>query len=98
MIYGLLEALRTQVLVRGGLKFDGVARDPIFKAVLDSTLTRRGPGSQAVRGSLEQNAIFHIIVQAAPRLRAALCAKNLCDANGVPVELPNLKDVQPKKE
>src|SRR3990167_6355584 len=27
LIYGLLEALRTQVLVRGGLKFDGVARD-----------------------------------------------------------------------
>lgn len=49
VIYGLLEALRTQVLVRGGLKFDGLARDPIFKAVLDSTLTRRGPGGQAFR-------------------------------------------------
>lgn len=49
IIYGLLEALRTQVLVRGGLKFDGVARDPIFRAVLDSTLTRRGPGGQAFR-------------------------------------------------
>jgi ATP-binding cassette subfamily C protein RsaD len=49
IIYGLLEALRTQVLVRGGLKFDGVARDPIFKAVLDSTLTRRGAGGQAFR-------------------------------------------------
>ncbi|AVQ04504.1 type I secretion system permease/ATPase [Caulobacter segnis] len=49
LIYGMLEALRTQVLVRGGLKFDGVARDPIFKAVLDSTLTRRGPGGQAFR-------------------------------------------------
>lgn len=57
-----------------------------------------GPGSQAVRGSLEQNAIFHIIVQAAPRLRAALCAKNLCDANGVPVELPKLKDFQSNRE
>ena len=56
-----------------------------------------GPGSQAVRGSLEQNAIFHIIVQATPRLRAALCAKKLCDANGVPVELPKLKDFQPNK-
>lgn len=49
LMYGFLEALRTQVLVRGGLKFDGVARDPIFKAVLDSTLTRRGPGGQAFR-------------------------------------------------
>lgn len=49
LIYGLLEALRTQVLVRGGLKFDSVARDPIFRSVLDSTLTRRGPGGQAFR-------------------------------------------------
>jgi ATP-binding cassette subfamily C protein RsaD len=49
LVYGLLEALRTQVLVRGGLKFDGVARDPIFKAVLDSTLSRRGAGGQAFR-------------------------------------------------
>ncbi|WP_395445978.1 type I secretion system permease/ATPase [Caulobacter sp. UC70_42] len=49
IVYGLLEALRTQVLVRGGLKFDGVARDPIFRAVLDSTLTRKGQGGQAFR-------------------------------------------------
>ncbi|WP_297506529.1 type I secretion system permease/ATPase [uncultured Caulobacter sp.] len=49
VVYGLLEALRTQVLVRGGLKFDGVARDPIFKTVLDSTLNRRGAGGQAFR-------------------------------------------------
>ena len=49
VIYGLLEALRTQVLVRGGLKFDGVARDPIFRSVLDSTLRRRGLGGQAFR-------------------------------------------------
>lgn len=54
----------------------------------DVGIWARGPGSQAVRGSLEQNAIYHIIVQATPRLRAALCAKRLCDANGVPVELP----------
>jgi len=49
VIYGLLEALRTQVLVRGGLKFDGAVRDPIFRAVLDSTLNRRGAGNQAFR-------------------------------------------------
>jgi ATP-binding cassette subfamily C protein RsaD len=49
VIYGLLEALRTQVLVRGGLKFDGLVRDPIFRAVLDSTLNRRGQGAQAFR-------------------------------------------------
>lgn len=49
VVYGLLEALRTQVLVRGGLKFDAEARDPIFRAVLDSTLTRRAGSSQAFR-------------------------------------------------
>lgn len=49
LIYGALEALRTQVLVRGGLKFDAMARDPIFKSVLDSTLNKRGSGAQAFR-------------------------------------------------
>jgi alkaline phosphatase len=48
----------------------------------------RGPGSDAVRGSIEQNAIFHLLLQATPRLRGTLCANGLCDANGVPVTLP----------
>ena len=52
----------------------------------------RGPGSAAVRGSIEQNALFHIMLQATPRLRQALCAKGLCDASGVPVELPRAAD------
>ena len=52
----------------------------------------RGPGSDAVRGSLEQNALFHILLQATPRLREALCAKGDCDANGVPVTLPTPGD------
>lgn len=54
-----------------------------------------GPGSAAVRGSLEQNALYHIIVQATPRLRAALCARGLCDDNGVPVELPRPESFRP---
>lgn len=49
LVYGALEALRTQVLVRGGLKFDAMARDPIFTSVLDSTLNKRGSGGQAFR-------------------------------------------------
>lgn len=44
-----------------------------------------GPGSAAVRGSIEQNAIHHLLLQAMPRLRAAACRRGLCDANGVPV-------------
>ena len=55
-----------------------------------------GPGSDAVRGSIEQNAIFHILLQATPRLRNALCAKGLCDANGVPVTLPDFEAFRPR--
>jgi alkaline phosphatase len=58
----------------------------------DVGIWARGPGSDAVRGSLEQNAIFHILLQATPRLRQALCDKGDCDANGVPVTLPDPAD------
>ncbi|MFT4179249.1 MAG: alkaline phosphatase [Thermomonas sp.] len=61
----------------------------------DVGIWARGPGSDAVRGSVEQNAIFHFAVQATPRLRAALCGKGLCDANGVPVALPKIGDFRP---
>lgn len=36
-----------------------------------------GPGEDAVRGSVEQNAIFHFMVQATPKPREKLCAANL---------------------
>jgi ATP-binding cassette subfamily C protein RsaD len=49
IIYGVLEALRTQVLVRGGLKFDSTLRNPVFNAVLDGTIKRKGFGSQLFR-------------------------------------------------
>jgi len=54
----------------------------------DVGIWARGPGSKAIRGTLEQNAIYHMIVQATPRLRERLCQAGTCDANGVPVELP----------
>ncbi|MBW3550028.1 MAG: alkaline phosphatase, partial [Proteobacteria bacterium] len=54
----------------------------------DVGIWARGPGSDAVRGSVEQNAVFHFMLQATPHLRQTLCARDLCDANGVPVELP----------
>lgn len=47
-----------------------------------------GPGSHAVRGSVEQNAIFHFMLQSTPHLREAFCARGGCTADGVPVELP----------
>jgi alkaline phosphatase len=57
----------------------------------DVGIWARGPGSQAVRGTMEQNAIYHLIVQATPRLREQLCKFGTCDTNGVPVELPQPK-------
>ncbi|MDV3468152.1 alkaline phosphatase [Stenotrophomonas sp. C3(2023)] len=54
----------------------------------DVGIWARGPGSSAIRGTLEQNTIYHMIVQATPRLRERLCQAGGCDAQGVPVELP----------
>ena len=55
----------------------------------DVGIWARGPGAAAVRGSVEQNAIFHFLLQASPRLRASLCGRGYCDGNGIPVELPD---------
>jgi PrtD family type I secretion system ABC transporter len=49
VVYAALEALRTQVLVRAGIKFDGDIRDATFRSVLDSTLLRKGGDAQAFR-------------------------------------------------
>lgn len=58
----------------------------------DVGIWARGPGSDAVRGSVEQNAIYHFMLQAMPALRTTLCAAGACDANGVPVALPKPED------
>jgi alkaline phosphatase len=54
----------------------------------DVGIWARGPGSAAVRGSVEQNTIFHFLLQATPALRQALCEAGDCNPQGVPVELP----------
>ena len=54
----------------------------------DVGIWARGPGAEAVRGTIEQNVIFHIMLQAMPTLRERLCAAQLCNPDGVPVELP----------
>jgi len=48
----------------------------------------RGPGSEAMRGSIEQHVIYHVIVQATPKLRQQLCLQGGCNTDGVPVSLP----------
>ena len=54
----------------------------------DVGLWASGPGSHAVRGSIEQNVIFHFLLQAHPQLREFACRRDGCSADGVPVELP----------
>lgn len=55
-----------------------------------------GPGSQAFRGTLEENVIYHVIVQATPKLRQRLCAAGTCNADGVPVDLPKPESFERK--
>lgn len=49
VVYAALEILRTQVLVRGGIRFDSNLSAPTFRTVLDGTLLRRGGDAQAFR-------------------------------------------------
>ena len=58
----------------------------------DVGIWARGPGSEAVRGSLEQNVIFHLMVQAQPRLIRLLCNLGDCE-QGVPVRRPVLESL-----
>lgn len=54
----------------------------------DVAIFANGPGASAFHGELEQNAIFHVIVQHTPRLREALCKLGSCNSDGVPVDRP----------
>ena len=45
-IYAVLETLRTQVLVRGGVRFDSGLRDRVYRGALEVNLKRRG-GNEA---------------------------------------------------
>jgi alkaline phosphatase len=51
-----------------------------------------GPGSDAVRGSIEQNVVFHLMLQAQPQLVALLCRLGDCE-QGVPLRRPGLEAV-----
>lgn len=56
----------------------------------DVGIWARGPGSQAVRGNLEQNTIFHLLIQPQPLIQQWLCANDFCE-DGLPNKLPILK-------
>ncbi len=55
----------------------------------DVAVFARGPGAPAFHGEIEENTIFHLIVQHAPALRRALCDLGSCNADGVPVDRPD---------
>jgi alkaline phosphatase len=52
-----------------------------------------GPGASAVHGSIEQNEIFHLLLQAQPEMRALLCTLGDCE-QGVPVRSPSLQSLR----
>ena len=53
----------------------------------DVAVFARGPGAEAVHGSLEQNVLFHLMVQANPVMRAELCKLDHCGDDGIPARL-----------
>jgi len=52
-----------------------------------------GPGAAAVHGSIEQNTLFHLLLQAQPRVVDWLCARGDCE-RGVPARRPTEAQVQ----
>ncbi len=54
----------------------------------DVAIFATGPGAAAFHGEIEQNAIYHIIVQHSPLLRGELCKLGSCNSEGVPVDRP----------
>lgn len=48
-----------------------------------------GPGAATVRGTVEQNVIFHYMTQANPRLRKLICSMTVCK-NSIPTKQPAL--------
>jgi alkaline phosphatase len=46
-----------------------------------------GPGASALHGSIEENVVFHLMLQSQPRLVKLLCGLGDCEA-GVPLRLP----------
>jgi alkaline phosphatase len=53
----------------------------------DVAVYARGPGAAAVHGSIEQNVLFHLMVQANPTMRKRLCELGRCDGHEVPLQV-----------
>jgi alkaline phosphatase len=55
----------------------------------DVGIWARGPGANAVRGTVEQNVIFHFMTQANPRIRKLICSMTACEKT-MPIKQPVL--------
>lgn len=55
----------------------------------DVLIFAHGPGAAAFHGELEQNVIFHLMVQLNPAMRTTLCSLDICNADGIPINLPD---------
>jgi alkaline phosphatase len=55
----------------------------------DVGIWAKGAGAEAVRGTVEQNVVFHFLLQASPALRGYLCGLDACE-QGVPVVAPDV--------
>ncbi len=75
IIYGLLEGIRSKLLVRLGLKFDEIMHSELFDSVFTSTL--RNPSSGAMNGLQDMHIIRQFLTG------GAIVA--LCDAPWVPI-------------
>ncbi len=53
----------------------------------DVGIWARGPGAEAVHGTVEQNVIFHYLTQANPALRKLICSMAACK-NSIPTKQP----------
>ncbi|MEO8000767.1 MAG: alkaline phosphatase, partial [Arenimonas sp.] len=55
----------------------------------DVGIWARGPGANAVHGTVEENVIFHYLAQANPRLRKLICQLSACEKT-LPTKQPSL--------
>lgn len=55
----------------------------------DVAIFANGPGAVSFHGQIEQNVIFHLIVQHHRPLRKVLCALDICNKEGIPIDLPD---------
>ena len=75
MIYGLLEAVRSRILVRTGVKFDQLISDSVFKVVFSEAVARQGG---ATVGPLRDVETIRNFISGGPIIA-------FCDAPWVPI-------------